>query len=359
MSTASEHTKTGGTPPIGDSDGGPAVTEPEMVTTGKSARRAWTRWLLRRGLFAVLTLWLVSLIVFLATSALGDPVRAILGKDFAVSPDRVALIRDALHLDQPVIQRYFIWLGDLLTGDLGTSVVNGIGVGELIGSKLANSAFLVFVVAILMVPMALGLSILSARYRGGLVDNVIRVLTLAFAGVPEFVTGIVMVAVFSTSVFHILPAVTVLPIGSMAWDRPTALVLPVATLLLAIVPYLTRILRSNLLEIVDSDYVELARLKGIPEGVVLRRHALPNTVVPTIQVTALQLGWLLGGVVLIEYLFNYPGIGAALVDSVRNSDFPVVQALTMIIAAAYILVNLIADALSILLTPRARTGMVA
>lgn len=255
MSTAFEHPKADDTPPVGDSDGGPGSAEPEAITTGKTATRAWTRWLLKRGLFAVLTLWLVSLIVFLSTSALGDPVRAILGKDFAVSPDRVALIREALHLDQPVIQRYFTWLGDLLTGDPGTSVVNGIGVGEVIGGKVANSAFLVLVVAVLMVPMALGLAVLSARYRGGPIDNVIRFVTLAFAGVPEFVTGIVLVALFSTSILHILPAVTVLPIGSMAWDRPSALVLPVATLLLAIVPYLTRILRSNLLEIVDSDYV--------------------------------------------------------------------------------------------------------
>ncbi len=156
-----------------------------------------------------------------------------------------------------------------------------------------------------------------------------------------------------------MPAVTVLSIGARPWENPVSLILPVAALVIAVVPYLTRILRSNMLETLDSDYVELARLKGIPEGRVLRRHALPNTVVPTIQVTALQLAWLVGGVVLIEYLFNYPGIGATLVDSVRNSDFPMVQALTMTIAAAYILVNLVADVLSILLTPRARTGMVA
>lgn len=335
---------------------------PTGTSTGRrrpSAARAWLGWLLRRLLFALVTLFAVSLLVFLATSALGDPVRAILGRDYAVSPERVEQIRQTLHLDQHPVERYFAWLGDLLTGDLGVSAVNGLPVAELIGEPVLNSAFLVLIVAVLMIPLALGLALIQARTRGSWLDNTISGINLALAGVPEFVTGILLVALFSTSVFRLLPAVTVLPPGQMAWDRPTSMILPVATLVLAIVPYLARILRANLGEAMESDYAELARLKGIPENTVVLRHVLPNTLVPTIQVTALQLAWLLGGVVLVEYLFNYPGIGALLVDSVRNSDFPVIQALTMIIAAAYVVVNLIADALSILLTPRARTGMVA
>ncbi len=324
-----------------------------------SVVRAWLWWLLRRFGFALVSLWLVSVIVFLATNALGDPVRAILGKDYAVSPERVAALEEALHLDLPVFQRYFIWLGELLQGDLGVSVANGFPVADLIGPQVLNSGFLVLLVSVIMIPVAIGLAMLSGYNRGRLVDNVIQFFTLSLAGIPEFVTGILLVALFSTSVFHVLPAVTTLPPGAAPWDQPAGLVLPVATLVIAIVPYLARILRSNLVETMDSDYVELARLKGVPERTVLFRHALPNTVVPTIQVTALQLAWLVGGVVLIEYLFNYPGIGAALVDSVRNSDFPMVQALTMIIALAYVLVNLVADVLSILFTPRARTGMVS
>lgn len=331
----------------------------ETPTRRPSSARAWTLWVLRRLGLAVLTLWLVSVIVFVATSALGDPVRAILGKDYEVSPDRVAAIEKALHLDKSLLERYFIWLGDLVRGDLGTSIANGLDVSQLIGDKVLNSAVLVLLVAVVMIPLSVSLAMLAARSRGSFVDNVIQVVTLALAGVPEFVTGILLVALFSTSVLHLLPAVTVLPIGGEPWDRPESMILPVATLVIAVTPYLTRILRSNMIETLDSDYVELARLKGIPEGRVLNRHALPNTVVPTIQVTALQLAWLVGGVVLIEYLFNYPGIGATLVDSVRNSDFPMVQALSMLIAAVYIAVNLIADVLSILLTPRARTGMVA
>lgn len=324
-----------------------------------SPAKAWTWWLLRRLGLAILTLLVVSVIVFFATNALGDPVRAILGKDYDVSPDRVAALRQLLHLDLPPLQRYLLWLGDFLRGDLGTSVANGLPVGQLIGGRVVNTAFLVLITAVIMIPLSIGLAMLSARTRGGAIDNVLQFVTLALAGLPEFVTGILLVALFSTSVFHWLPAVTVLPVGGQVWDRPASLILPVATLVLAVTPYLTRILRSTMIETLDSDYVELARLKGVPENLVLRRHALPNTVVPTIQVTALQLAWLVGGVVLIEYLFNYPGIGASLVDSVRNSDFPIVQALAMIIAAVYVVVNLVADVLSILFTPRARTGMVA
>ena len=322
-----------------------------------SPAKKWTLWILRRLGTAILTLWLVSVIVFLATSALGDPVRAILGKDFAVSPERVASIRAELHLDDPILVRYGRWLGGLLSGDPGNSIANGLPVTELLGDQVLNSGFLVLVTALIMVPLSLGIALLATRFRGSWLDHTIQVITLSLAGIPEFVTGIVLVTVFSTSIFKILPAVTIVPPGDAPWSRPFSLILPVATLVIAVTPYLARILRSNLVETMDSDYVELARLKGIPENTVLLRHALPNTIVPTIQVTALQLAWLVGGVVLVEYLFAYPGIGASLVDSVRNSDFPMVQALAMMIAAAYVVVNLVADVLTILFTPRARTAM--
>ncbi len=335
----------------------PGAGEAGSSAQGGSSARNWTVWVLRRLGLAVITLWLVSVIVFFATSALGDPVRAILGKDFAVSPERVASIRAELHLDDPLLLRYGRWLGGLLSGDPGNSIANGLPVTELLGNQVINSGFLVLVTAVIMIPLSLFLALLGARFRGSWLDNTIQVVTLSLAGIPEFVTGIVLVTVFSTAVIQVLPAVTIVPPGDAPWGRPLSLILPVATLVIAVTPYLARILRSNLLETMDSEYVELARLKGIPENTVLIRHALPNTVVPAIQVTALQLAWLVGGVVLVEYLFAYPGIGAALVDAVRNSDFPVVQAVAMLIAAAYIGLNLVADVLSIVFTPRARTAM--
>ena len=323
----------------------------------RSGTVAWTLWLLRRLGLAVLTLWLVSVLVFFATAALGDPVRAILGKDYASSPSRVATLEAQLNLDQPLLQRYFDWLGGLLTGDLGTSLSNRLPVSELIGDRVVNTAVLVVVSALVMIPVAFGIAMISAHYRGRKPDHVIQVILLGLAGVPEFVIGILFVALFSTTVFHILPAVTISAGGEGPWHNPGSMVLPVLTLVFAVTPYVARIVRATLLEVLDSDYVELARLKGVPERVVMRKHALLNAIVPGIQVVALQLAWLAGGIVIVEYLFSYPGIGASLVDSVRNNDIPMVQALSMIIAAIYVGVNLIADILSILFTPRARTAI--
>jgi len=330
---------------------------PPTAVRGGSAGSAWLKWLARRLGLAILTLWLCSVLVFFATAALGDPVRAILGKDFAASPERAAALAAQLKLDQPVIVRYFDWLGSLLTGNLGSSIANGLPVSELVGDRIINSAVLVLASAIVMIPVAFGLAMISANYRGRRTDGVIQVVMITLAGLPEFVVGILLVALFSTTVFHVLPAVTIAGGGAPPWSNPASMILPVATLVIVVTPYVSRIVRSSLLEVLDSDYVELARLKGVPERVVMRKHALLNAIVPGIQVIALQLAWLAGGVVIVEYLFSYPGVGASLVDSVRNSDFPMVQVLAMVIATVYVGVNLIADILSILFTPRARTAI--
>jgi peptide/nickel transport system permease protein len=315
----------------------PATTAP---VRGGSAGSAWLKWLARRIGLAILTLWLCSVLVFFATAALGDPVRAILGKDYASSP-----------------VRYFEWLGGLLTGNLGNSIANGLPVGELVGDRIVNSAVLVLIAAIVIIPVAFSIAMISANYRGKRTDGVIQVIMITLAGLPEFVVAILLVALFSTTVFHLLPAVTIAGGGAPPWSKPASMILPVLTLVIAVAPYVSRIVRSSLLEVLDSDYVELARLKGVPERVVMRKHALLNAIVPGIQVIALQLAWLAGGVLFVEYVFSYPGIGASLVDSVRNSDFPMVQVLAMVIAAVYVGINLIADVLSILFTPRARTAI--
>jgi peptide/nickel transport system permease protein len=333
------------------------MTATQKHAPAPAAVTAWTLWVVRRVGLAALTLWLVSVLVFLATAALGDPVKAILGKEAATSPGRAQQIREQLHLDESLWDRYWHWLGGLLTGDPGTSVANGLPVGELIGDRVVNSGVLVLIAAIVIIPVAFGTALLSARHRGRRLDHAIQLVVLTLAGLPEFVVGIVLVAVFSTVVFHALPAVTISAGGEAPWTQPASMILPVATLVLVVAPYVIRIMRSALLEVLDSDYVELARLKGVPERVVLRRHALRNAVVPGIQVVALQLAWLASGIVLVEYLFSYPGMGASLVDSVRNSDVPMVQALAMIVAAVYVVVNLVADALSILCTPRERTAI--
>jgi peptide/nickel transport system permease protein len=294
------------------------------------------------------------MLVFFATAALGDPVKAILGK--SGTPERVAAMRAQLNLDQPLVERYLHWLGGLFTGDLGTSLASQRPVTKMIGDRIVNSAVLVLVAALIMIPLSFALAMLAARTRGGPVDEGIQLVLLALAALPEFVIGILLLALLSTSVFHIFPAVTISS-GGGPWEHPGSMVLPVLTLVCAVTPYITRIVRATLIEVLESDYVELARLKGIPEGIVVRRHALRNAIVPGIQVIGLQLAWLAGGVVVVEYLFSYPGIGQALVGAVQNRDVPIVQALSMLIAAVYVTVNLVADVLSILATPRARTSI--
>ncbi len=334
----------------------PEPLEEVAPPKGRHGSVAWILWIARRLGLAVLTLWLVSVLVFIATTALGDPIRAILGKDYNADKARVAQLTEQLNLNESAVKRYLDWLGGLLHGDLGTSIANQRPVGQLISSNVLNSFVLVLISAVVLIPVAFGIAMISANYRRRRPDTIIQTVLLALAGLPEFVTGILLVALFSTTVMHVLPAVTIAGAGH-PWDQPSVMVLPVATLVLAVAPYVSRIVRSTLLEVLDSDYVELARLKGIPERVVLRKHALLNAIVPGIQVVSLQLAWLAGGVVFVETVFNYPGIGALLVDSVRNHDIPVVQALSMIIAGVYVVVNLIADLLSILLTPRSRTAI--
>jgi peptide/nickel transport system permease protein len=324
---------------------------------GQHGAAAWAVWLARRLGLAVLTLWLVSVLVFFATATLGDPVRAILGRDYNANPGRVAELEELLGTDQGIVARYFDWLQGLLTGDLGTSLASGQPVSELITSSVQNSAMLVFLAAIVMIPLSFAIAMISVHYRRKRPDTVIQTILLAMAGLPEFVIGVLLLALFSTTVFHIFPAVTISSPTGHPWDNWKVMVLPTLTLVLWVSPYVSRIVRSSLLEVIDSEYVELARLKGIPEKVVMRKHALLNAIVPGIQVIALQLAFLAGGVVVVETLFAYPGIGLQLVDAVRNHDVQVVQALSMIIASVYVVVNLVADILSILLTPRARTAI--
>jgi peptide/nickel transport system permease protein len=331
----------------------------EEVAPPKGAHggAAWAVWLARRLGLAVLTLWLVSVLVFVATATLGDPIRAILGRDYNANPGRVAQLEDLLNADASIFTRYFDWLGGLLTGDLGVSLASGRPVSELISGPVQNSAMLVLLAAILMIPLSFVIAMISVHYRRKKPDTVIQTVLLAMAGLPEFVIGVLLIALFATTVFKIFPPVTLASPTGHPWDNWKVMVLPTLTLVLWVAPYVSRIVRASLLEVIDSEYVELARLKGIPEKVVMRKHALLNAIVPGIQVIALQLAFLAGGVVIVETLFAYPGIGLQLVDAVRNHDVQVVQALSMIIASVYVVVNLIADLLSILLTPRARTAI--
>jgi peptide/nickel transport system permease protein len=312
------------------------------------------RTVIRRILWGLLTLWVASLLVFAATLALpGDPATAILGRE--ATPERLAAVRENLHLDQSALSQYVHWLGGVLTLDPGTSIVSQKPVTEVLSDRLVNTLWLTLVAGLVSIPLSIGLGVLMAVRRDGLTDHGFSTATLVLAALPPFVIGIGTVVLFATQVFTWFPGVSLVPPGSSVWDSPDVLVLPALTLCLVVIPYVSRVMRGSMVEVLESDYITMARLKGIPERRVIWRHAVPNAIAPAIQAVALALAYMAGGIVVIEFVFNYPGIGTALVDGVRNRDMPVVQFIVMLIAAVYVLLNLAADLATIVDTPKLRT----
>lgn len=318
--------------------------------------RGLSGFLVRRVALGLLTLVVVSIIIFAATQALpSDPAKAILGRN--ATPDALKALREQLHLNQPVVNQYWDWLKGLLTLNLGKSLAAGAAVTTVISDNVVNSAFLVLLAAAISVPLALALGIWAAIRRDRTFDVGSSLVLLLLAALPEFVVGIALVLLLGTVVFQWLPPNALIPPGERPWQNLRELVLPVMTLAIAVVPYIARFMRASLIEVLESDYIEMARLKGLPEREVVLRHALPNALVPSVQAIALTLAYLAGGIVAVEFVFNYPGVGAKLVDSVANRDMPVAQSVTLLIAAVYIVVNLAADIITILISPRVRTSL--
>lgn len=312
------------------------------------------RMLFKRFLFGVLTLLVVSFVVFLATQALpGDAARAILGRE--ATPERLAALREQLGLGQSLPAQYVSWLGSLLRLDLGTSLANRQPVVGLLGNPLLNSTVLMLCAAAIATPVSIFIGTMSALRKDTAADHATSIVTLVLAALPEFVVGILLVLLLATGAVNILPAVFVQMPGQQIWSNPAQLVLPVLTLVLAVSPYIIRIMRATMLEVLDSPYVQQARLKGLPERTVILRHALPNAVGPVAQVVALQLAWLIGGVVIVEYLFRFPGIGFQLIDAVTNRDLPLIQAIVLVVALFYVVVNLLADVVTLAANPKVRT----
>jgi len=311
--------------------------------------------ILRRLLLGVVVLILVSILVFLATQALGDPARAILGRN--ATPASLAALRRQLHLDRPVFEQYWTWVTGLLHGNLGTSLAAQEPVTTLLRPRLVNSAVLVALAAVVSIPLSIAIGAYAALKREKVFDQTSSNLLLVLAALPEFVVGMLLVILFATTVFHVLPAISTVPPGSQPWNNWVALVLPTITLVIIVAPYIARIMRASMIEVLESDYVEMARLKGLPERTVLVRHALPNALGPVFQVIALNLAYLAGAIIVIEYVFNYAGVGGAVQQAVINHDLPVVQALAILIAAVYVILNLLADVATILVTPKLRTRL--
>ncbi|MBA3289822.1 MAG: ABC transporter permease [Acidimicrobiia bacterium] len=313
------------------------------------------KFILRRLALGILTLLVVSIVVFALTQALGDPVRAILGRE--AQPDSIAAKRIELGLDRPLVVQYWDWLTGLVTGDPGRSFTNGIPVLEVLGDRVWNSLFLMAISSLVSIPVSIAVGAMAAARRDRAFDSASSASSLVLASMPEFVIGLLLLVLLSTNVWEIFPGVVRIRPGENPWVSPKALVLPVLTLTLGVVPYVSRVMRASMIEVLESDYIEMARLKGLAERTVIWRHALPNAIGPTLQVIAINIAYLAGGVIVVENLFNYPGIGGALRDAVTDVNVPVVQFIAMLISGIYVLVNLLADVGTILVTPRLRTRL--
>lgn len=298
----------------------------------------------------LLTLFVVSLIIFLGVELLpGDIAQEILGQ--SATPETVAAFRRELGLDLPPHTRYLDWLGGMLQGDFGTSLASKREISELIGTRLGNTLFLAGLTAIVAVPLALSLGILAALYRNSWFDRGINIFTLTSISFPEFFVAYILILFLAVNTGW-FPSISNVSPDTPFLERVHRSLLPALTLTLVIVAHMMRMTRAAIINLLASPYIEMARLKGLPPRHIIVKHALPNALAPIINVVALNLAYLVVGVVVVEVVFVYPGLGQLIVDSVSKRDLPVVQACALIFAVTYILLNLLADILSTVTNPR-------
>ncbi|MEK6195222.1 MAG: ABC transporter permease [Deltaproteobacteria bacterium] len=306
----------------------------------------------KRLALGLVTIIVISVLIFVGVEALpGDLAEAILGQE--ATPETVAAFRKELKLDLPPHVRYFAWLSGFMKGDLGNSLANGRPIADLIGWRFANTMFLASVAAVIAVPVAVILGILAALYRNTLFDKTISMVTLSTISFPEFFVAYILIALLSVQIV-IFPSISNINDSMPFWEKIYAIILPCMTLSLVVIAHMMRQTRAAIINILASPFIEMARLKGLKNMRVIVLHAFPNALSPVINVIALNLAYLVVGVVIVEVVFVYPGLGQLLVDSVSKRDIPVVQASGLIFAATYVSLNLLADVLSIISNPRLR-----
>ena len=310
------------------------------------------RMVAKRIALGLVTLFVISILIFQGVELLpGDAAEAILGQE--ATAETVAAFRAELKLDLPPHVRYFHWLGDFLQGDLGNSLSNGRPIADLIGWRLSNTVFLASVAAVVSVPLALFLGMLAALYRYSWFDRLINITTISTISMPEFFIGYVLIGLFSVQL-NIFPSISNISDSMPFWQKIYSIILPCMTLMLVVVAHMMRMTRASIINVLISPFIEMAELKGLTRGRIIFYHAFPNALPPIINVVVLDLAWMVVGVVIVEVVFVYPGLGQLLVDSVSKRDLPVVQASGLVFAGIYILLNLTADVLSMLSNPKLR-----
>ncbi len=300
----------------------------------------------------LLLLWAASVLIFIGTQILpGDVAQSILGQ--TATPVSLANLREELGLNEPPLTRYLNWAGGVLQGDLGTALTNKKDIAEAMGKRLGNTLFLAFWAAVISVPLAVTLGLIAVRYLGRWPDKLISTVTLATVSVPEFLLGYILVYLLSVK-FRLLPSLATINDGMSFGDKLYAISLPVLVLVLVVLGHMMRMTRAAILNVMQSAYIETAELKGLRPITVIAKHAFPNAIAPVVNVIMLNLAYLVVGVVVVEVVFVYPGMGQYLVDHVAKRDVPVVQACGLVFAAIYIGLNIVADVVSILANPRLR-----
>lgn len=311
----------------------------------------WTL-IFQRLLMGLGLLLAVSVLIFAGTQILpGDVAQSILGQ--SATPEALANLRADMGLDQPAWKRYFSWLGGLLQGDLGTALSNGQDISTSLGKRLGNTLFLAFWAALMSVPLAILLGLVAVRYRGRWPDKLISGITLTSISLPEFFIGYLLIYFIAVKT-QWLPSVSTVYEGMDFLDRMKAIALPAITLTMVVLAHMMRMTRAAILNVMQSAYVETAELKGLSAFEVIRKHAFPNVIAPIVNVVMLNLAFLVVGVVVVEVIFVYPGMGQYLVDHVAKRDVPVVQACGLVFAGVYILLNMVADIVALLSNPRLR-----
>ncbi|UWQ25960.1 ABC transporter permease [Leisingera aquaemixtae] len=308
--------------------------------------------LAQRIALSLLLLLLISVVIFAGTMVLpGDVAQSILGQ--SATPEALANLRAELGVNDPPVQRYFAWLFGAIQGDLGTALTSGQDISEALASRFWNTLFLAFWAAVVAVPLAIFLGLVAVRFKDRWPDKLISGVTLASISIPEFLIGYVLMYLVAVKL-RWFPSVAMINDNMNLFEKLNAIALPIAVLTLVVLAHMMRMTRAAILNVMQSAYIETAELKGLNAFQVIYRHAFPNAIAPIVNVVMLNLAYLVVGVVVIEVVFVYPGMGQYLVDHVSKRDVPVVQACGLIFAAVYIGLNMIADIVAILSNPRLR-----
>ncbi|SRR5690554_1205242 len=301
----------------------------------------------------VATLVVMSFIIFLLVEIMpGDVAQMILGQ--SATPEAVASLREARGLDDPLMQRYGRWVSGVVVGDLGESIyMQGVAINSILWRRVGHSVLLAMTAFIMFVPLSIFFGVLAGVKENKLSDSIISFFGLATMALPEFVSGVILITVFAVQL-QWLPIVSVIPIGESIWQNLSILFLPALSITFVMFGYISRMQRSSMITVMNSDYVRAAILKGMPRKYVIFKHALKNALLPTITIIGMNMGWLFGGLIVVETLFGFPGMGSLLMTAIKTRDVPLIEACVLLITAIYALSTMITDIMYSYLNPRIR-----